>query len=90
MLEDEDVPGRINDPRFFSFWRDVLEAPKDILEIIQNGYSVPFIDGILLPPAFAANNQSGGSLKERFQDKGYRERFNELARSDDNFTSACC
>ena len=35
-----------------------MEAPKDILDIIQNGYSVPFIDGILPPPAFAANNQS--------------------------------
>ena len=74
-LADGDVPGRINDPKFFSFWRDVLEAPADVLEIIQHGYSVPFIDGILPPPAFAANNQSALRnseflLKELFRLEG--------------------
>ena len=57
-LSDADVPGRIGRPEFFSFWRDVLKAPADILEIIQDGYSVPFVGGILPPPAFAPNNQS--------------------------------
>ena len=52
------MPGRINDPRHYSFWRDTLAAPEDILEIIRNGYSVPFVGGILPPPAFASNNQS--------------------------------
>lgn len=48
-LAEEDVPGRINNPEYYSFWRDVLEAPEDILEIIREGYAVPFING-LLPP----------------------------------------
>ena len=35
-LTDADVPARISDPQFFSFWRDVLEAPPDVLDIVQN------------------------------------------------------
>ena len=57
-LSEADVPGRIGEPRFFSFWKDVLKAPAEILEIVRNGYTVPFINGILPPPAFAPNNKS--------------------------------
>ena len=57
-LTDADVPARISDPRFFSFWRDVLEAPPDVLDIVQNGYAVPFVGGVLPPAAFVENNKS--------------------------------
>ena len=57
-LTDADVPARISEPRFFSFWKDVLEAPPDVLDIVQNGYAVPFINGELPPPAFVENNKS--------------------------------
>ena len=57
-LTDADVPGRISRPEFYSFWRDVLEAPPDILDIVLNGYEVPFKNGELPPPAFVDNNKS--------------------------------
>ena len=57
-LSDDDVPGRLSNPQFLSFWRDVLEAPPDILDIVENGYVVPFVNGTLPPAAFADNNKS--------------------------------
>ena len=57
-LTDADVPGRISRPEFYSFWRDVLEAPQEILDIVMNGYEVPFVRGELPPPAFVDNNKS--------------------------------
>ena len=57
-LSDADVPGRISHPRYLSFWRDVLEAPPDILDIVENGYVIPFVNGTLPPAAFVDNNKS--------------------------------
>ena len=45
-LPEDFVTGRISDPAFFSFWRDVLRADEDILSIIKYGYRIPFVGGV--------------------------------------------
>ncbi len=35
-------PGSIHDPQFYKFWEEVLEAPAWILEILREGYKIPF------------------------------------------------
>ena len=35
-----------------------MEAPPDILDIVENGYAVPFVNGTLPPAAFVDNNKS--------------------------------
>jgi hypothetical protein len=35
-------PGSIHYPQFYKFWEEVLEAPAWILEILREGYKIPF------------------------------------------------
>ena len=58
ILSDEDVPGRIGRPEYFSFWKHVLKADEEILSIIKDGYFPPFLNGVLPPPSFEENNKS--------------------------------
>jgi hypothetical protein len=44
------------------FWRDNLKANKFILDIIQHGYTIPFVSEP--PPAYAVNNKSALSHSE--------------------------
>ena len=57
-LPEDFVPGRISEPRFFSFWRDVLRADEEILSIVRDGYRVPFVGGQDPPPSLEPNNKS--------------------------------
>ena len=58
VLSDEDVPGRIGRPEYYSFWRDVLKADEEILSIVRDGYFPPFVNGEIPPPSFEDNNKS--------------------------------
>ena len=40
-LSKADVPGRIAKPEYYSFWKDVLQAPEPILKSLREGYSIP-------------------------------------------------
>jgi hypothetical protein len=51
-----DVPGRIHLPQFRAFWEDTLQAGPEVMEIIRNGYRIPF-DSIP-PPSLEPNNKS--------------------------------
>lgn len=67
LSTDSRVPGRINNPEFFSFWKDELKASDYILDVIKNGYKIPFKS--IPPPSFCDNNKS--MLKEK--DFAYQE-----------------
>lgn len=51
---DTPVVGRL--PRCLPFWRDTLKANQFVLDIIEHGYTIPFVEEPL--PAYAANNRS--------------------------------
>ena len=57
-LPDDFVPGRISEPSFFSFWRDVLKADPEVLSIVKDGYRIPFVGGVDPPPSAEPNNRS--------------------------------
>ncbi len=48
-------PGSIHEPKFFEFWEKELEAPAWILDVLKNGYKIPFktVPG----PYFERNNK---------------------------------
>ena len=50
------VPGRIGDPQFYPFWRDILKAPEFVLSTIRGGYIIPFLSEP--PSSFLVNNSS--------------------------------
>ena len=50
------VPGRIGDPQFYPFWRDILKAPEFVLSTIRDGYIIPFLSEP--PSSFLVNNSS--------------------------------
>ena len=61
LSTDSRVPGRINKPEFYDFWKNDLKANDFILDTIKYGYKIPFKN---IPPAsFCANNRS--MIKER-------------------------
>ena len=56
LTTDVRVPGRIGRPEYFEFWRDTLNAPDFVLNVIKEGYKFPFE---ATPPAsFCRNNKS--------------------------------
>ena len=58
-----------------------MEAPAKILDIIANGYSVPFVKGELPPPAFVENNKSALEHSDFFLSELLRlERIGAISR----------
>ena len=51
LTTDKRVPGRINHPIFFSFWKNELKASDFVLNTLQNGYRFPFCK--IPPPGIA-------------------------------------
>ena len=43
-LADREVPGRIHRPEFRKFWKETLEAPKEIVQILEEGYKLPLTE----------------------------------------------
>jgi hypothetical protein len=58
------VCGSIGRPECFGFWKNVLEAPQSVLDIISDGYKLPFRDGIIPPQSSLPNNKSGLENRE--------------------------
>ena len=56
-MTKDDVPGRISEARFCSFWKDTLLAPDFILKSLQHGYTIPLRE--FLPEAHLRHNSSG-------------------------------
>ena len=52
------VAGRIHKPEMPAFWRDVLKADKYILDMLEQGYKLPFREGQLPQPYQEKNNKS--------------------------------
>ena len=50
------VPGNISKPQFREFWEKEIKPSEKVLDIIRNGYSLPFRS--LPPPSFERNNRS--------------------------------
>ena len=60
LTTNSDVPGRIGHPKFFNFWRDTLQAGNFQLNVIKDGYLLPF--ETFPPTSMERNNNS--ALKE--------------------------
>ena len=52
------VPGNIHSPKFLPFWKEVLKVSDNFARFLQDGYALPFIDGVPPPAAFSRNNKS--------------------------------
>ena len=59
-----DVQGRLK--QCLPFWRDVLQAPPNILECIENGYRLPIK---FIPPTFCQSNHDSASAHQEFVDE---------------------
>jgi len=54
-------PGNIHDPKFFKFWKEVLKASPWVLNIIENGYKLPFTSE---PPRYEEKNNASARAEE--------------------------
>ena len=55
LTTDLRVPGRINEQRFYDFWKNELKASDFVLSTLKHGYKFPFKEQ---PPAsIACNNR---------------------------------
>ena len=55
LTTDTRVPGRINETRFYDFWKNYLKASDFVLSTLKEGYKFPFKEQ---PPAsIACNNR---------------------------------
>ena len=50
------VPGSISNPQFRNYWKNVLKPSKLVMDIVENGYKLPFEE--TPPPSFEKNNAS--------------------------------
>jgi hypothetical protein len=57
------VMGAIGRKEFRLFWRDVLKAPKDVMQIVEYGYKIPF-KSFPPPKSVLSNNKSALSEPE--------------------------
>ena len=47
LSTDNRVPGSICNPKYYSYWKDVLKAPDFVLETLREGYKFPLKE---IPP----------------------------------------
>ena len=56
MVQQDFVPGSIHREEFREFWRTVLQAGEWVLDVLEDGYVIPFAE---IPPSYEeANNRS--------------------------------
>ena len=55
LVTNRDVPGRLLNPEFEQFYRDVVKAPNDMCEIYSSGYEIPFENGP--PPSMSVDQE---------------------------------
>jgi hypothetical protein len=65
------VCGAIGRPKCFRFWRDVLKAPQDILDVVSKGYKLPFKEGLAPPSSHLGNNKSSLANREFVDEQLY-------------------
>ena len=65
------VPGRIHDSKFRDFWKSELKPPAFIMDAIENGYEIPFLEE---PPAafFPHNKSARAKENKKFLDEDIR------------------
>ena len=61
LSTDKRVPGRINRPEFYYFWKETLKAPDFVLQTLRDGYRLPLKD--YPPGGIVCNNRL--ALNER-------------------------
>jgi hypothetical protein len=64
ISSDPRVAGCIGNEASRPFWKDVLCAPKDVINIIENGYRIPWIDEAGPPKSELRNNRSATEMPE--------------------------
>ena len=62
VTTNPEVTGSIGKPEHYSFWKNVLKAPKDVLNVVRYGYKIPFLNRAP-PSSELPNNKS--ALRER-------------------------
>ena len=55
LVTNRDVPGRLLNPEFEQFYRDVVKAPNDMCEVYSTGYKIPFLNGP--PPSMSVDKE---------------------------------
>jgi hypothetical protein len=64
ISSDPRVAGCIGNEASRPFWTEVLRAPKDVINIIENGYIIPWIDEAGPPKSELRNNHSATEMPE--------------------------
>ena len=64
LTTNSHVPGNIHNPKFFKYWVEVLKVDQNFQKFLQEGYALPFKDGIPPPSVLARNNKSFLENKE--------------------------
>lgn len=82
--EQVSVAGKIQ--RYAKFWESELEAPTFVLEIVKNGYSLPFSANP--PPVYTKNNKSSRRERE-FVEKSINELLLNKCISEVNHPPFC-
>ena len=54
LVTNRNVPGRLLNPDFEDFYRNVIKAPNDMCEVYASGYEIPFENG---PPSMSADQK---------------------------------
>ena len=69
--EGQSIPKiRDNLKSAYTFWEEVLHAPKDILSIIKEGFKIPFLTE---PPSYEKANNSSAISNSEFVTKAVLE-----------------
>jgi hypothetical protein len=82
---DASVVGRL--PRCLPFWRDTLKANQFVLDIIEHGYTIPFMEEP--PPAYAANNRSALNYPVFVREAIHKLILSNVVREVDSPTYCC-
>ena len=62
LVTNRDMPGRLLNPDFESFYRDVVKAPNDMCEVYSTGYKIPFESDP--PPQSLLTKNNASCLKQ--------------------------
>ena len=45
LVTNKDVPGRLLNLEFEDFYKNIIKAPNNMVEVYPSGYKIPFKDG---------------------------------------------
>ena len=62
LVTNREVPGRLLNPDFEEFYREVVKAPNDMVEVYSSGYRIPSEGGP--PPKCSSTKNNASCLKQ--------------------------